>query len=61
MRRTATLDKVLPLLYLKGISEADFVEVLSPIFGEQAKNLSPSVISRLKASWEGEYELMALT
>ena len=56
MRRTATLDKVLPLLYLKGISEADFVEVLSPIFGEQAKNLSPSVISRLKISWEGEYE-----
>ena len=56
MRRTATLDKVLPLLYLKGISESDFVEVLSPIFGEQAKNLSPSVISRLKATWEGEYE-----
>lgn len=56
MRRTATLDKVLPLLYLKGISESDFMEVLSPIFGEQAKNLSPSVISRLKASWEAEYE-----
>jgi putative transposase len=54
MRQTATLDKVLPLLYLKGISEADFVEVLSPIFREQAKNLSPSVISRLKASWEME-------
>lgn len=56
MRRTATIDKVLPLLYLKGISEADFVEVLSPIFGEQVKNLSPSVISRLKAAWEAEYE-----
>ena len=56
MRRTATLDNVLPLLYLKGISESDFVEVLSPIFGEQAKNLSPSVISRLKVSWEAEYE-----
>ncbi len=55
MRRTATLNEVLPLLYLKGISEADFVEVLSPIFGEQAKNLSPSVISRLKASWEEEF------
>jgi putative transposase len=55
MRRTATLDKVLPLLYLKGISEADFVEVLSPIFGEQAKNLSPGVISRLKTAWEAEY------
>jgi transposase-like protein len=54
MRRSATLEKVLPLLYLKGISEADFVEVLSPIFGESAKNLSPGVISRLKWSWEEE-------
>lgn len=54
MRRTATLEKVLPLLYLKGISERDFVEVLSPIFGESARNLSPSVISRLKSSWEDE-------
>ena len=55
MRRSSTLDEVLPLLYLKGISEADFVEVLSPIFGDQAKNLSPSVISGLKAKWDAEY------
>lgn len=56
MRRTATLNQVLPLLYLKGISESDFVEVLMPIFGEEAKNLSPGVISRLKSSWEAEHE-----
>lgn len=56
MRRTATLDEVLPLLYLKGISERDFTEVLQPIFGKQCDNLSPSVISRLKASWETEYD-----
>lgn len=54
MRRTATIEKVLPLLYLKGVSERDFIEVLSPIFGESARNLSPSVISRLKSSWEDE-------
>jgi len=56
MRRTATLNEVLPLLYLKGISESSFQEVLEPIFGEQAKNLSPGVISRLKATWEGELD-----
>lgn len=56
MRRTATLEKVLPLLYLKGLSEADFVGALSPIFGSEAKNLSPGVISRLKSSWEQEYD-----
>lgn len=55
MRRTATIDEVLPLLYLKGISEGDFVEVLSPLFGDEAKNLSPGVISRLKLAWEDEH------
>lgn len=54
MRRTATIEKVLPLLYLKGISENDFGEVLAPIFGASTKNLSPGVISRLKSVWEEE-------
>jgi len=56
MRRSATLNEVLPLLYLKGLSEADFVEALTPIFGRGAKNLSPGVISRLKSSWETEHD-----
>lgn len=55
MKRSVTIEKLLPLLYLKGISTGDFQEVLAPIFGEQAKNLSPGVISRLKADWENEY------
>ncbi len=36
MRRTATMNEVLPSLYLKGISGSDFVEALSPIFGNEA-------------------------
>ncbi len=56
MKRSATIEQLLPLLYLKGISTGDFQEVLAPIFGEQAKNLSPGVISRLKAEWEDEYK-----
>lgn len=56
MRRTASLDEVLPLLYLKGVSEADFVEALTPIFGREAKNLSPGVISGLKAKWNEGYQ-----
>lgn len=59
MRRTATIEKVLPLLYLKGVSERDFAEVLSPVFGESANNLSPSVISRLKNCWEEELTMWA--
>lgn len=56
MRRTATLNEMLPLLYLKGISERDFIEVLKPIFGDSANNLSPGVISRLKTAWDDEYK-----
>ena len=56
MKRSATMEKLLPLLYLKGISTGDFPDVLAPIFGEEAKNLSPGVISRLKDEWENEYQ-----
>lgn len=59
MKRSASIEQLLPLLYLKGISTGDFQEVLAPIFGEQAKNLSPGVISRLKAEWENEYHTWA--
>ena len=55
MKRSASVEKLLPLLYLKGISTGDFQEVLAPIFGDEAKNLSPGVISRLKSDWENEY------
>ena len=55
MRRTATLDVLLPLMYLKGISTGDFQSTLAPLLGSDAKNLSPNVISRLKASWHDDY------
>jgi len=56
MKRSVSMEQLLPLLYLKGISTGDFQEVLTPILGEKAKNLSPGVISRLKAEWESEYK-----
>lgn len=55
MKRSLSLEKLLPLLYLKGISTGEFQEALAPLLGEEAKNLSPGVISRLKAEWEDEY------
>ena len=56
LRRSKSIETLLPLLYLKGISTGDFKSALSPILGEDAKNLSPSVISRLKVVCEGEYD-----
>ena len=55
MRRTATIDIMLPILYLKGISTNDFANVLAPMLGEQAQAISPSVISSLKKSWHDEF------
>lgn len=55
LRRSNSMNNLLPLLYLKGISTNDFVDALTPIFGENAKNLSPGVICRLKDEWGNEY------
>ena len=55
-RRTRSLDALLPVLYLRGISTGDFQEALTALLGQDAPNLSPSVISRLTAEWQGEYE-----
>jgi putative transposase len=55
LRRSGSMNDLLPLLYLKGISVNDFAEALAPIVGDEAKNLSPGVISRLKSAWEDEY------
>src|SRR4030088_437642 len=55
-RRTKNLDALLPALYLRGISTGDFQEALAALLGKDAPNLSPAVISRLTAEWQGEYE-----
>lgn len=54
-RRTKSLDALLPVLYLRGISTGDFQETLAALVGKDAPNLSPAVISRLTAEWKDEY------
>lgn len=54
-RRTKSLDALLPVLYLRGVSTGDFQEALSALLGTDAPNLSPSVVSRLTAEWETDY------
>ena len=55
-RRTKSLDALLPVLYLRGVSTGDFQEALAALLGKDAPNLSPSVVSRLTAEWQVEYE-----
>ena len=54
-RRSISLDALLPVLYLRGISTGDFQEALAALLGENAPNLSPGVLSRLTGEWEAEY------
>ena len=54
-RRTRSLDALLPVLYLRGVSMGDFQEALAALLGRDAPNLSPSVIARLRDEWEADY------
>ena len=54
-RRTRSLDALLPILYLRGVSMGDFQEALAALLGRDAPNLSPSVIARLRNDWEADY------
>jgi putative transposase len=53
-RRTHSLDALLPILYLRGVSMGDVQEALAALLGRDAPNLSPSVIARLRSEWEAD-------
>jgi transposase-like protein len=55
VRRSRAISAALPWLYLKGVSTGDMREAMAVLVGEQARGLSPNVVSRLKAQWSGEY------
>lgn len=55
LRRTRTLEELLPWLYLKGISTGDFQEALTALLGRDAPGLSANTISRLKETWKDEH------
>jgi putative transposase len=56
LRKTKSLEELIPWLYLKGISTGDFHEALAALVGPAAKGLSASTITRLKEVWQGEFQ-----
>jgi len=54
-RRSKSLEVLIPILYLKGISTGDFEEALAALLGKNAGGLSASTIARLKEAWADEY------
>jgi transposase-like protein len=56
LRRSKSIETLLPILYLKGISTGDFSEALAALLGKDAPGLSPTAIARLKDGWRHEYD-----
>jgi len=54
IRRSKSLEALLPWLYLKGVSTGDFSEALQALLGPDAPGLSPATLSRLKQGWHDE-------
>ena len=56
LRRVPSVDNLIPILYLKGISTGDMSEALASILGSEAAGLSATNVVRLKAQWEQDYQ-----
>jgi transposase-like protein len=56
VRKSQRMSAALPWLYLKGVSTGDMGEALQALVGEDAKGLSPAVVSRLKKQWGDEWK-----
>lgn len=56
LKRTKSLEEFIPWLYLKGISTGEMQPALEALLGEGAAGLSANTVSRLKQSWEQDYD-----
>jgi putative transposase len=56
LRRTKSIDELVPWLYLRGLSTGDFPEALEALLGPRAKGLSATNVVRLKSTWEQEWK-----
>jgi len=56
LRKTRSMEELVPWLYLKGISTNDFPEALQALLGKDADGFSATTVTRLKSVWEAEYD-----
>ncbi|AXB01740.1 IS256 family transposase [Aeromonas caviae] len=56
LKRSRSIEELLPWLYLKGISSGDYQEALCALLGDQAKGLSANTVCRLKQGWIDEHQ-----
>ncbi len=56
LRKTKSIEELIPWLYLKGISPGDFSDALAAILGKDAPGPSATTVTRLKAGWIDDYK-----
>ena len=56
LRKTRSMEELIPWLYLKGVSTGNFSEALCALVGPSAAGLSATTITRLKGVWEDEFQ-----
>jgi len=56
LRKTKSIEELIPWLYLKGISTGGFHEALQALLGPDCPGLSANTVTRLKQVWEQEFE-----
>jgi putative transposase len=54
LRKTKSMEELIPWLYLKGISTNDFTQALAALVGKDSPGLSSSTVSRLKSVWQND-------
>lgn len=57
LRKTKSMEELIPWLYLKGVSTGDFTQALRALLGPGASGLSATTITRLIATWQDDYEV----
>lgn len=56
LKRSKSVEELIPWLYLKGISTGDYSEALQSLLGEHAKGLSANTVCLLKSKWLEEHK-----
>jgi transposase-like protein len=56
LRRTPSLENLIPILYLKGVSTSAMPEALAPLLGANAAGLSSATVVRPVEGWQDDYQ-----
>jgi putative transposase len=56
LKKTRSMEELIPWLYLKGVSTNDFSDALAALVGKDSPGLSASTISRLKSIWQEDLD-----